>query len=90
MLAHELFPESLMDISLDVLMKTTPSEREIIRIVVEIINELRDAVDPDDSGQSVRPAAFHTSKLSPISFNSDLRMGAWTTRNLRTKAGVAS
>lgn len=54
MLAHELFPEPLMDVCLDVLKETTPSEREIIRIIVEIINELRDSVsDPDDSQESV-------------------------------------
>ena len=57
MLAHDLFPESLMDLSLDVLKETTPSERDIIRIVVEIINELRDSVggvDPEEISQSVR------------------------------------
>ncbi|CAL1698800.1 unnamed protein product [Somion occarium] len=43
-LAHELFPESLMDPCLDILKTTTPSEKEIIRIIVEIITELRDSV----------------------------------------------
>ncbi|KAI0073119.1 hypothetical protein K474DRAFT_1603932 [Panus rudis PR-1116 ss-1] len=43
-LAHELFPEDLMDIALDVLKETTSGEKEIIRIIVEIINELRDGL----------------------------------------------
>ncbi|THH30647.1 hypothetical protein EUX98_g3519 [Antrodiella citrinella] len=46
-LAHELLPEHLLDSCLDVLKETTPSEREIIRIVVEIINELRDSATED-------------------------------------------
>ncbi|KZT12609.1 uncharacterized protein LAESUDRAFT_689301 [Laetiporus sulphureus 93-53] len=45
MLAHDSFPEGLMDPCMDVLKATAPSERELIRIVVEIVTELRDPVD---------------------------------------------
>jgi condensin complex subunit 3 len=42
MLAHEQFPESLIEHCLDVLMRVLPTEREVIRIIVEVILELRD------------------------------------------------
>ncbi|KAF9066728.1 nuclear condensing complex subunit [Rhodocollybia butyracea] len=42
MLAHPFLPPGLIERCLDVLSKILPSERELIRIVVEIIIELRD------------------------------------------------
>ena len=48
MLSHELFPEPLIDAALDILKETTPDEREIIRIVVEIVNELCDSLVDGD------------------------------------------
>lgn len=42
MLAHPHLPPGLIERCLDVLYKILPSERELIRIVVEIIIELRD------------------------------------------------
>jgi condensin complex subunit 3 len=48
MLAQETLPESLIERCLDVLYEITPSERDLIRIVVEVVIELRD--DDMDSG----------------------------------------
>ncbi|KAJ3774574.1 nuclear condensing complex subunit [Lentinula raphanica] len=45
MLAHPHLPPGLIEYCLDVLSKILPSERELIRIVVEIIIELRDDDD---------------------------------------------
>jgi condensin complex subunit 3 len=45
MLAHNQLPESLIDRCLDVLTVISPSERELIRVVVEIVLELRDEDD---------------------------------------------
>ncbi|KAI3616327.1 condensin subunit cnd3 [Moniliophthora roreri] len=45
-LAHPHLPPGLIEKCLDVLRKVVPSERELIRIVVEIIVELRDSDDP--------------------------------------------
>ena len=42
MLAHELLPDSLTEPCMDVLKESAPSERELIRVIVEMIAELRD------------------------------------------------
>ena len=80
MLAHELLPESLMDACLDVLKETTPSEREIIRIVVEIINELRDSAggtDNEDTGnESVRARSPFEVGTDIVLYSVD-QMRAW-------------
>ncbi|KAJ3782510.1 nuclear condensing complex subunit [Lentinula aff. detonsa] len=47
MLAHPHLPPGLIEYCLDVLSKILPSERELIRIVVEIIIELRDDDDAE-------------------------------------------
>ena len=40
-LSHELLPEHLIDPCLEVLKQTAPSDKELMRVVVEIINGLR-------------------------------------------------
>ncbi|KAL0578384.1 chromosome condensation complex Condensin, subunit G [Marasmius crinis-equi] len=53
MLAHPHLPPGLIERCLDVLHKIVPSDRELIRIVVEIIIELRDddeAIEDDNDG----------------------------------------
>ncbi|KAF4564848.1 hypothetical protein EYR40_011021 [Pleurotus pulmonarius] len=50
MLAHPQLPESLIPKCMDVLQAITPSERELIRIVVEIIIEHRDGDDDQVGG----------------------------------------
>ena len=42
MLAHELLPETLTEPCMDVLKQSSPNERELIRVIVEMIAELRD------------------------------------------------
>ncbi|KAJ7287535.1 nuclear condensing complex subunit [Mycena rebaudengoi] len=47
MLAHPQLPPSLIERCIDVLKEIMPSERELIRVVVEVIMELREYGDPD-------------------------------------------
>ena len=42
MLAHPELPESLIEPGIGVLSVMSPNERDLVRVVVEIINELRD------------------------------------------------
>ncbi|TFY58884.1 hypothetical protein EVJ58_g6127 [Rhodofomes roseus] len=49
MLAHELLPESLTEPCMDVLKASSPSERELIRVIVEMIAELRDGEELFDA-----------------------------------------
>ncbi|KAE9400263.1 hypothetical protein BT96DRAFT_938756 [Gymnopus androsaceus JB14] len=65
MLAHPHFPPGLIERCLDVLCKILPSKRELIRIVVEIIIELRD----DDTEQALEDDNFDASR-SDVTFAS--------------------
>ena len=49
MLAHELLPDSLTEPCMDVLKESAPSERELIRVIVEMIAELRDGEEIVDA-----------------------------------------
>jgi hypothetical protein len=49
MLAHPELPPGLIEPALDVLTEIMPTERELIRVVVEIIIELRE----DDNGDNI-------------------------------------
>ncbi|KZT66264.1 hypothetical protein DAEQUDRAFT_768182 [Daedalea quercina L-15889] len=49
MLAHELLPETLTEPCMDVLKLSSSSERELIRVVVEMIAELRDGEELQDA-----------------------------------------
>lgn len=51
MLAHPQLPPGLIDRSLDVLKELMPSERELIRVVVEIIIDLRDGQEEEPEGE---------------------------------------
>lgn len=48
MLAHPQLPASLIERCVDVLKEIMPSERDLIRVVVEIIVELRENDEVDD------------------------------------------
>ena len=48
MLGHEQLPDSLIGWCLDVLRKILPTERELIRVVVEVVLDLRDEGDGTD------------------------------------------
>ena len=47
MISEEDLPESLVSKCLDVL-QLSPSERDLIRVVVEVIHDLRDRTDEED------------------------------------------
>ena len=49
MLAHELLPDSLTEPCMDVLKESAPSERELVRVIVEMIAELRDGEEIVDA-----------------------------------------
>ncbi len=71
MLAHPQLPPGLIERCLDVLTRIVDSERELIRIVVEIIIELRDdeaeANAEDDASVSSIPGLLRLNPLT-ISF----------------------
>lgn len=46
-LSQEALPEALVNKSLDVLRKLSENERDLIRVVVEIVSELRDVLIKD-------------------------------------------
>lgn len=48
MISQETLPESLVSRCLDVLRILSPSERDLIRVVVEVVHELRDLNEEDD------------------------------------------
>ena len=48
MLSQETLPEGLLTKCLDVLRELSASERDLIRVVVEIIQDLREPGDADD------------------------------------------
>ena len=48
MIGQEALPESLVARCLDVLRILSPNERDLIRVVVEVVHELRDTSDPEE------------------------------------------
>lgn len=48
MTSQNILPEGLVERCLDVLRKLSPNERDLIRVVVEVVHELRDNSDEDD------------------------------------------
>ncbi|KAG1847661.1 nuclear condensing complex subunit [Suillus subalutaceus] len=49
MISQEALPESLVARCLDVLRMLSPNERDLIRVVVEVVHELRDVSDEEES-----------------------------------------
>ncbi|THH04391.1 hypothetical protein EW145_g5552 [Phellinidium pouzarii] len=60
MISQDSLPEKLMPLCLDILRKLTSGERDLIRIVVEVIHELRDN-DSDEDDMRGRSADTGTS-----------------------------
>ncbi|KAJ8457735.1 hypothetical protein ONZ51_g11351 [Trametes cubensis] len=52
MLAQDVLPEALLARCLDVLRVLSPNERDLIRVVVEVVHELRDPSDPDAEAEA--------------------------------------
>ena len=48
MISHDVLPESLVARCLDVLRILSSSERDLIRVVVEVVHELRDPSEPEE------------------------------------------
>lgn len=48
MISHDVLPESLVSRCLDVLRILSPNERDLIRVVVEVVHELRDLSEPEE------------------------------------------
>ncbi|PSR90834.1 hypothetical protein PHLCEN_2v4803 [Hermanssonia centrifuga] len=48
MISQDILPEGLVSRCLDVMRELSPSERDLIRVVVEVVHELRDPSDEDE------------------------------------------
>ena len=63
MISQDILPEHLVGRCLDVLRKLSVNERDLIRVVVEVVHDLRDPSDPDEAAQ-VRISIFSVILLS--------------------------
>lgn len=48
MISQDALPEGLLSRCLDVLRKLSPNERDLIRVVVEVIHEIRDPSEEEE------------------------------------------
>lgn len=79
MISQEALPENLVTRCLDILRKLSPNERDLIRVVVEVVHELRDPSDPDEDVLVSIPQ--HLSGMS----TSDARIISEGSRTLRRR-----
>lgn len=56
MISQSSLPDSLVSVCLDVLRTLSSSERDLIRVVVEVVHELRDPKDTDQEEEEEEPA----------------------------------
>jgi condensin complex subunit 3 len=63
MISQEALPLGLVTRCLDLLRNLSSSERDLIRVVVEVVHELRDANDDDEV--IVRPSALSPPTIEP-------------------------
>jgi len=63
MISQEALPEGLVARCLDVLRKLSSGERDLIRLVVEVVQELRDLIRGDEPPE-VRPFSLSCRRLS--------------------------
>lgn len=54
MISQDCLPEGLVARCLDVLRVLSPNERDLIRVVVEVVHELRDPGEPEKEEDGVR------------------------------------
>lgn len=54
MIAQEILPDPLIQPCLGVLELLSPGERDLVRLVVEVINELRDPQGSEEDGEMVQ------------------------------------
>ena len=64
MLAHPQLPPGLIERCVDVLKEIMPSERDLIRVVVEIIVELREGDEVEET-ENILAAVRSSSPSSP-------------------------
>lgn len=64
MISQDVLPESLLPRCLDMLRALSPSERDLIRVVVEVVHELRDPEQEEESVSVLESSPFHVSNLS--------------------------
>ncbi|KAH7929985.1 ARM repeat-containing protein [Leucogyrophana mollusca] len=57
MISQDALPESLVSRCLDVLRMLSPNERDLIRVVVEVVHELRDPDPADGEEEAVKESA---------------------------------
>ncbi|EPS93226.1 hypothetical protein FOMPIDRAFT_1056181 [Fomitopsis schrenkii] len=62
MISHDVLPESLVSRCLDVLRILSPNERDLIRVVVEVVHELRDPSEPEEEAPQVNDGESEFSK----------------------------
>lgn len=53
MISQDALPEGLLARCLDVLRQLSPNERDLIRVVVEVIHELRDSNEEEEPSVSM-------------------------------------
>jgi condensin complex subunit 3 len=63
MISQDMLPETLVVRCLDVLRTLSANERDLIRVVVEVIHDLRDLTDPDEDASVSQRCAFASASL---------------------------
>lgn len=63
MISQDVLPESLLARCLDMLRALSPNERDLIRVVVEVVHELRDPEQEEESVSFVVTLIFHVTYL---------------------------
>lgn len=63
MISQDVLPESLLARCLDMLRALSPNERDLIRVVVEVVHELRDPEQEEESVSFVVTLIFHVTHL---------------------------
>lgn len=67
MISQDALPENLVARCLDVLRILSANERDLIRVVVEVVHDLRDPSDPDeDLMVSIRSLGLMDRTLNPL------------------------
>lgn len=75
MISQDFLPQQLTSHCLDILRKLSSSERDLIRIVVEVIHELRD--NDTDEEDMVRLSTSHPAFPNLISIERGKRVQIW-------------
>ncbi|OBZ78081.1 Condensin complex subunit 3 [Grifola frondosa] len=61
MISQDVLPENLLARCLDVLRKLSPNERDLIRVVVEVVHELRDP-EPEEESRNINDGVTDVSE----------------------------